>query len=70
MPIMEDWEYSRRLAKYGPIAVVDTGIGTSGRRFVEGGVFKTLMKMHWRKTCYYLGVPLEKLAREYKETRT
>lgn len=70
MPIMEDWEYSRRLAKYGPIAVVDTGIGTSGRRFVEGGVFKTLMQMHWRKTRYYLGVSLEKLAREYKETRS
>lgn len=70
IPIMEDWELSRRLSRLGAPRVLETPIGTSGRRFIEEGVFRTLMRMHWRKLRFTLGVPVEKLAREYKEIRS
>ncbi len=70
IPIMEDWELSRRLSRTGAPRVLKTPIGTSGRRFVEEGVFRTLMRMHWRKLRFTLGASVERLAREYKEIRS
>lgn len=35
--LMEDWDFSRRLVKRGKMKLLDTKIGTSARRFKEGG---------------------------------
>lgn len=69
IPIMEDWDFSKRIHKQGKIKVLKNKIGTSGRRFEEGGQLKTLLKMHRIKIKYLLGVSPEDLSKEYKEIR-
>lgn len=69
IPIMEDWDFSVRLHKQGRVSVLPVPIGTSARRFIEGGTLPTLLKMHWLKIRYILGVSPETLAREYRETK-
>ena len=64
--LMEDWEISRRLRKLhrqGLIYALDTEIGTSARRYLKNGRFKTWLKMNIVKALYILGVPT-KLLRE------
>jgi len=55
-----------RLRKMGKLKSVNSIIGTSGRRFKQGGPLKTLMKMHSIKLLYILGVPTEKLYKIYQ----
>lgn len=69
MELMEDWDFSRRLVKKGKMKLLDTKIGTSARRFKEGGPFKTLMLMHKIKILYLLGVSPSKLNKMYREAR-
>ena len=69
MELMEDWEFSRRIHKLGKMKSLKLRIGTSARRFKNGGQLKTLLKMHKIKILYTLGTPTEKLARIYKEVR-
>ena len=68
IPLMEDWEISRRLRKFhrrGMIRALDTVIGTSARRYTENGRFNTWLKMNTVKALYILGVPAETLRRIY-----
>lgn len=69
MPLMEDWEFSKRLSKFTRVVVLPERIGTSGRRFVQGGFFKTLLQMHRIKLMYVLGFPIENIAKSYKAIR-
>lgn len=69
MELMEDWDFSRRIYKQGKMKNVDMRIGTSARRFKEGGQFKTLLKMHKIKILYLLRIPSEQLNKIYKEVR-
>lgn len=69
MELMEDWEFSRRIHKLGKMKSLKLRIGTSARRFKNGGQLKTLLKMHKIKILYILGTPTEKLAKIYKEVR-
>lgn len=68
--LMEDWEFSRRLSKYGEIRMADGVIGTSGRRYKQGGFVKTLLSMHYIKILYVLGYPPDQLAEKYREIRS
>lgn len=67
--LMEDWDFSRRLVKRGKMKLLDTKIGTSARRFKEGGQLKTLLLMHKIKLLYVLGVSPSKLNKMYREAR-
>ncbi len=69
MPLMEDWEFSRRLSKRGKGKQIKVSLGTSGRRYLEGGFFRTLFFMHRIKWWYVRGVSSEELARKYREVR-
>lgn len=69
IPIMEDWDFSKRLFQKGRVHVHKTRIGTSGRRFEKGSRLKTLLKMHWIKWKYLRGMPPEELIGYYKEIR-
>lgn len=58
--LMEDWEISRRIYKFhkhGKITALDTLIGTSARRYIQNGKFKTWLKMNFVKALYILGMP-------------
>ncbi|MEW9095864.1 MAG: TIGR04283 family arsenosugar biosynthesis glycosyltransferase [Clostridiaceae bacterium] len=67
--IMEDWDFSHKLKKLGKMKMINSSIGTSGRRFEQGGQVKTLLLMHKIKILYMLGVSPSKLNKIYREAR-
>lgn len=67
--IMEDWELSLLMKKMGKLKLINTTIGTSARRFKNGGQLKTHLLMHKIKLLYLLGAPTDKLAKIYKDVR-
>lgn len=69
MELMEDWDLSRRIHRLGKMNYLNERIGTSARRFKNGGQLKTLLRMHKIKILYVLGVPTDKLAAIYKQVR-
>jgi len=67
--IMEDWEFSIRMKKQGRMCLINCPIGTSARRFKQGGGLKTLLLMHKLKILYTIGVPPKELVKIYREAR-
>ncbi len=43
-PILEDWDFSRRLRAEGRIALLSLAVETSPRRYLERGVARTVLK--------------------------
>lgn len=64
-PLMEDWLLSRKLRKIGRFAPHSQPLGTSARRFIKGGKWRTHLKMHYLKFLFLLGVPPKLLADRY-----
>jgi glycosyltransferase involved in cell wall biosynthesis len=69
LPLMEDLEMSRRLARRGRLAVLPTPCTASARRLVEQGPARMLVLMQYFKLLYFLGVPPEAIRRRYDATR-
>lgn len=66
IPIMEDYELAVRMKRSGPTTIVPLHVLTSGRRFLEKGVWKTAA-INWRIiTAYRLGGDPEALAKIYR----
>jgi hypothetical protein len=65
-PLMEDLQFSLNAKRLSKVSVVDLKIGTSARRFTEGGVLKTIWLMHRLKYDYFRGVPAEQLWKRYQ----
>jgi rSAM/selenodomain-associated transferase 2 len=65
LPIMEDFEFVRRLKKKGKIAIATTKVITSSRRWQKLGVWKTTLINQLIILGYYLGISPKKLARFY-----
>lgn len=68
MPLMEDWDFSRRLGKEGRVVVSPLRIVTSSRRFRRHGVWRTVWRMQVIKLFYLLGVSTARLNRIYEKT--
>lgn len=65
-PLMEDIEMSRRLkARSAPLCLRER-VTTSGRRWEKHGVWRTVFLMWSLRLRYWLGTPVEKLARAYQ----
>ncbi|MGO3914509.1 TIGR04283 family arsenosugar biosynthesis glycosyltransferase [Enterococcus viikkiensis] len=64
IPLMEDWQLSRRLRKIGQFYPAIGKISTSSRRFRKGKL-RTHLAMHHIKLLYLLGMSPEKLAKRY-----
>jgi len=65
LALMEDIELSRRLKRLSPPLCLSARVKTSGRRWDERGLWRTIFLM-WRLRLYYfLDVSPEKLARIY-----
>jgi rSAM/selenodomain-associated transferase 2 len=65
MPIMEDYEFARRMKALGPVALLRGKVSTSGRRFLERGIVATAVT-NWRIVAsYHLGASPEELRRLY-----
>ena len=70
LPIMDDYEFIRRLERIGRTVCVNPPMLVSDRRWRVQGLFRTLSSWVWIQTLYSLGVPAERLARWYAPVRT
>jgi rSAM/selenodomain-associated transferase 2 len=66
-PLMEDIELSRRLRRLaGPPACLRARVRTSGRRWEQHGVWRTVWLMWTLRWRYWRGTPADELARAYR----
>ena len=64
--LMEDVELSRRLRRIGPPACLRLRVLTSGRRWEQFGVWRTVVLMWRLRWRYWRGTPADELARQYR----
>jgi len=67
--LMEDWEFSKKLADMGELLFLDEFVYTSARKWEENGVLKTILLMHKIKILYKLGINPKKLKQIYYNSR-
>jgi rSAM/selenodomain-associated transferase 2 len=67
--LMEDWEFSKKMAASGKLLYLEKNIFTSARRWENQGIFKTIILMHKIKILYKFGVNPKKLKKLYKDAR-
>lgn len=65
-PLMEDIEISRRLKRLGPPACLRARVRTSGRRWEQRGVWRTIVLMWWLRWRYWRGESPARLAEAYR----
>lgn len=65
-PLMEDIEMSKRLKRFSPPVCLSDRVETSGRRWDQKGVWKTILLMWRLRWAYWRGVPASELARFYR----
>lgn len=65
-PLMEDIELSKRLKQRGRPACLAQRVRTSGRRWEQRGVWRTILLMWQLRWRYWRGVPAEQLAQAYR----
>lgn len=69
IPIMDDYEFVRRLEHTGRTVCLNPPMLVSDRRWRVQGLFPTLFSWVWVQTLYSLGVPASHLARWYRPVR-
>ncbi|MEG4092091.1 TIGR04283 family arsenosugar biosynthesis glycosyltransferase [Microcoleus sp. Pol12B4] len=69
LPVMEDFEFVRRLKKQGRIEIVTQAVLTSARRWQQLGVLKTTTINQIVIIAYFLGVSPDRLAFWYKRQK-
>ncbi|MCC7241489.1 MAG: TIGR04283 family arsenosugar biosynthesis glycosyltransferase [Acidobacteria bacterium] len=70
LPIMEDYDFSRRLReRFRAIRIVDPKLVVSSRRQRHAGLIRTHLQWFLIKRLYLLGVPPQVLARWYGDVR-
>jgi rSAM/selenodomain-associated transferase 2 len=65
LPLMEDIAISRRLKRLCRPFCIATPVVTSGRRWEQHGVIRTILLMWRLRLAFYLGVAPARLARRY-----
>jgi len=68
-PILEDLHFIRALRRRGRLAIVPLVVTTSGRRFVQRGVFRTIATNWLIWALYLAGISPHRLARLYRHIR-
>ncbi len=63
---MEDIELSRRLKRLGRPACLRARVHTSGRRWEQRGVWRTIVLMWWLRWRYWRGESPAQLAQAYR----
>jgi hypothetical protein len=65
-PLMEDIEFSRRLKRLGRPACLRARVCTSGRRWEQRGVWRTIVLMWRLRWRYWRGESPTRLAEAYR----
>jgi len=66
LPLMEDIVLSARLKDFGPPACLRARVVTSGRRWEQRGVWRTIWLMWWLRLQFYFGRSAAVLAQQYE----
>ena len=70
LPIMEDYEFSRRMKAAGiPVCQLPGRIITSGRRYEKRFPLLTMWQMFYLRCLYRSGVDIQEIARRYQDIR-
>jgi rSAM/selenodomain-associated transferase 2 len=70
LPLMEDVELARGMARVGKLARINQRVVTDSRRMQEKGVIRQLVGNTWRMFRYlYLGATAQDIARSYQSSR-
>jgi rSAM/selenodomain-associated transferase 2 len=69
-PVLEDYDFARRLRRAGKLAMLDEPIWVSSRRWRNSGLFSTLWTWFWIQTLFFAGVRPERLAAWYGNIRS
>ncbi|KPJ74973.1 MAG: glycosyltransferase [Deltaproteobacteria bacterium SG8_13] len=69
MPIMEDFEFIRRLQKKGRIEIIPAVARTSARRWLSVGIWRTWWINQIMVAGFYLGVSPQRLAAFYRRAK-
>jgi rSAM/selenodomain-associated transferase 2 len=70
IPIMDDYEFVRRMEHAGRTVCLDPPMLVSDRRWRVQGLLPTLFSWVWIQTLFSLGVPAEQLVRWYAPVRS
>jgi rSAM/selenodomain-associated transferase 2 len=68
-PILEDYDFARRLRKIGNLRLLSEPIRVSDRRWRSGGLWRTLWSWLLIQGLYLAGVSPHRLARLYRHVR-
>jgi rSAM/selenodomain-associated transferase 2 len=68
-PIMEDYDFARRLSRAGRLALLVSPLRVSDRRWRKSGLCRTLWSWFLIQGLYWLGVHPNRLARFYRHIR-
>lgn len=66
LPLMEDIAFSKRLRDLDWPACLRQSVLTSSRRWEERGIVRTMLLMWRLRLLFFLGVPAQKLAKQYQ----
>ena len=66
LPLMEDIVFSKRLRELGRPACIRQQVVTSSRRWEDKGILRTMLLMWRLRLLFFLGVPADRLARQYQ----
>ncbi|MGH9397403.1 MAG: TIGR04283 family arsenosugar biosynthesis glycosyltransferase [Terriglobia bacterium] len=69
-PVLEDYDFVRRLRKAGKLVLLNEPVWVSDRRWRNLGLFRTVWSWFWIQTLYFAGVRPERLAMLYRDTRS
>jgi rSAM/selenodomain-associated transferase 2 len=65
-PLMEDYDFARRMKRVTRVRILPLHVVTSGRRFLRRGVLRTTLMNWWIIFNFHLGVSPATLARWYR----
>lgn len=69
MPIMEDYDFYKRLGKQGKVILIRMPVISSARRFIRKGVIRQLLMNKLVVLAYWAGVDIQTIKSFYDDTR-
>lgn len=69
MPIMEDYDFYKRLGRQGKVILIRMPVISSARRFIRKGVIRQLLINKFVVLAYWAGVNIQTIKRFYDDMR-
>lgn len=69
IPIMEDYDFYRRLQRQGKVIILRMPVISSARRFIRKGIMRQLLINKFVVLAYWAGIDIQTIKRFYDDTR-